>query len=64
MEGQLGHLKTWTKAALPTGGAPNVMHWTSEVGDCRAAQVAARVTRAPPLTVTIPSALDGCLLQA
>ena len=42
------HLKASTKAALPTCGAPNVMHRTSEVGLCKAAQQAAMVAREPP----------------
>ena len=58
------HLKASTNAALPTCGAPNVMHRTSEVGLCRAAQQAAMVAREPPTQKPVMMIRRGVLSPA
>ena len=52
-------LKTSAKAALPTLGEPKVMHRTSEVGLCKAAQHEAMVARDPPTQNPVSSMRRG-----
>ena len=58
-EEESAYLNSWTKAGLPTMGAPKVMQRTSAVGHCNAAHGAASVAIAPPLQYPVHRILRG-----